>query len=84
MKFTTFLSKSLTILMNLNGKCSINFVEFHSANEFELVREVMETIEKEIGVSIENHSATDLILLGVCVQSSSKKIGDSMISKTQH
>jgi hypothetical protein len=30
---------------------NINFVEFHSANEFNLVREVMETIEKEIGVS---------------------------------
>ena len=29
---------------------NINFVEFHSANEFNLVREVMETIEKEIGV----------------------------------
>ena len=39
----------------------INFVEFHSANEFNLVREVMETIEKEIGVSIENHSVTDLV-----------------------
>ena len=40
---------------------NINFVEFHSANEFDLVREVMETIEKEIGVSIENHSITDLV-----------------------
>ena len=40
---------------------NINFVEFHSANEFDLVREVMETIEKEIGVSIENHSVTDLV-----------------------
>ena len=39
----------------------INFVEFHSANEFNLVREVMETIEKEIGVSIEIHSVTDLV-----------------------
>lgn len=40
---------------------NINFVEFCSANEFNLVREVMENIEKEIGVSIENHSVTDLI-----------------------
>lgn len=39
----------------------INFVEFYSANEFDLVREVMEAIEKEIGVSIENHSITDLV-----------------------
>ena len=41
---------------------NINFVEFYSANEFDLVREVMETIEKEIGVSIENHSVTDLVV----------------------
>ena len=40
---------------------NINFVEFYSANEFNLVREVMETIEKKIGVSIENHSVTDLV-----------------------
>lgn len=40
---------------------NINFVEFHSANEFDLVREVMEIIEKEIGMSIENHSVTDLV-----------------------
>ena len=40
---------------------NINFVEFCSANEFNLVREVMENIEKEIDVSIENHSVTDLI-----------------------
>ena len=40
---------------------NINFVEFYSANEFDLVREVVETIEKEIGVSIENHSVTDLV-----------------------
>lgn len=40
---------------------NINFVEFCSANEFNLVREVMENIEKEIGVSIENHSVADLI-----------------------
>ena len=40
---------------------NINFVEFCSANEFNLVREVMENIEKEIGVSIENHSVTELI-----------------------
>lgn len=44
---------------------NINFVEFHSANEFNLVREVMETIEKEIGVSIENHSVTDLVAMRV-------------------
>lgn len=40
---------------------NINFVEFYSANEFDLVREVMETIEKEIGMSIENHSVTDFV-----------------------
>ena len=40
---------------------NINFVEFYSANEFDLVREVVETIEKEIGVSIENYSVTDLV-----------------------
>ena len=40
---------------------NINFVEFYSANEFDLVREVMETMEKEIGMSIENHSVTDLV-----------------------
>lgn len=40
---------------------NINFVEFHLVNEFDLVREVMETIENEIGVSIENHSITDLV-----------------------
>ena len=32
---------------------NINFVEFYSANEFDLVREVVETIE--------NHSVTDLV-----------------------
>lgn len=40
---------------------NINFVEFYSANEFDLVREVMETIEKEIGMSIENYSVTDFV-----------------------
>ena len=40
---------------------NINFVEFYSANEFNLVREVMESIEKEIGMSIENHSVTDFV-----------------------
>lgn len=42
-------------------KGSINFVEFYLANEFDLVREVMETIEKKIGMPIENHSVTDLV-----------------------
>ena len=40
---------------------NINGVEFHSSDEFDLVYDVMGSLEKEIGESIENYSVTDLV-----------------------
>lgn len=40
---------------------NINGVEFHSSDEFDLVYDVMGSLEKEIGESIENHSVTELV-----------------------
>lgn len=40
---------------------NINGVEFHSSDEFDLVYDVVASLEKEIGESIENHSVTELV-----------------------
>ena len=40
---------------------NINGVEFYSSDEFDLVYDVMGSLEKEIGEPIENHSVTNLV-----------------------